>query len=317
LGVSRGDRRVLDGVDIDLQPGQITALIGPNGAGKTTLAAVLSGLITPDEGTMHASGRIASALQTPALARRSVLANMRLAHRWWGTPRSVRDQRSMETLRAVGADHLANRRGDRLSGGELRRVHLARVLALEPNILLLDEPFAGLDPATRADLLYDAASALRSSERTTLIVVHDRAEAWALADTVAVLLDGRIATQGTPTQVFERPPTPAVAEFVGFVGRLAEPGGVRYVRASDARLEPSGDIEAVVQRRIPVEDGVRLQLHADAGDLVAIAPAPGPEVGSLVRVTVNGGVLLPDSGEPGHGKATSSSQPGGEQADRE
>jgi ABC-type multidrug transport system ATPase subunit len=298
LGVSRGDQRVLDGVDIDLQPGQITALIGPNGAGKTTLTAVLAGLIEPDAGSIHSSGRIATALQSPALARRSVMANLRLAHRWWGTPRSVRDGRSMDTLRALGADHLAGRRGDRLSGGELRRVHLARVLALDPDILLLDEPFAGLDAATRADLLYDAASALRSSERTTLIVVHDRAEAWALADSVAVLLDGRIAAQGTPAEVFERPPTAAVAEFVGFVGRLTEAGGVRYLRSTDARLDPDGDIEAVVQRRIPVEDGVRLQLGTPAGGLVAIAPAPGPDVGDTVRVAVTGGVLLPQETQP-------------------
>jgi ABC-type sulfate/molybdate transport systems ATPase subunit len=204
----------------------------------------------------------------------------------------------METLRALGADHLASRRGDRLSGGELRRVHLARVLALDPDILLLDEPFAGLDAATRADLLYDAASALRSSERTTLIVVHDRAEAWALAESVAVLLDGRIAAQGTPSEVFERPPTAAVAEFVGFAGRLVEAGGVRYLRSTDVRLDADGDIEAVVQRRIPVEDGVRLQLATPAGGLVAIAPTPGPDVGDTVRVAVTGGVLLRQDSRP-------------------
>src|SRR3954467_14216276 len=99
-----------------------------------------------------------------------------------------------------------------LSGGEARRVHLARALALKADALLLDEPFAGLDAPARAELLYDAASALRDGRRATLVVVHARAAAWALAARVVVLLEGAVAADGTPADVFGRPPTPAVAE---------------------------------------------------------------------------------------------------------
>ena len=115
---------------------------------------------------------------------------------------------------------LAERHAHTLSGGEARRVHLARVLAVRPDVLLLDEPFAGLDPTARADVLYDLAAILRDADRATCVVVHDRAEAWALADRVLVLLDGRIAAAGPPEQVLDRPPSPAVARFLGFGGEL-------------------------------------------------------------------------------------------------
>ena len=132
------------------------------------------------------------------MARRSVLANLTAALGWWGVPRAQRAQRAREALEAIGAGHLAQRPATALSGGERRRVHLARVLAVRPDVLLLDEPFAGLDPEVRAALLQDAERALRSPERATLVVVHDRAEAWALADRLLILIDGRIVADGPP-----------------------------------------------------------------------------------------------------------------------
>lgn len=116
----------------------------------------------------------------------------------------------------------------------------------------------------------------RRGNRSTLVVVHDRAEAWALADRVVVLLGGGIAAGGTPTDVLETPTTPALARFVGFAGRLQENGGSRYLRPSDVRLDPDGPVEATARRRIPVEDGTRLELETPAGTVVANAPAPGP-----------------------------------------
>ena len=292
VGMALGKTPVLDWVDLDLHEGQVTALIGPNGAGKSTLVRVLSGLSKPQAGTVTHEERIATALQAPALARRSVEANIRLAQRWWGVPRHDRERRCMDSLVALGVDQLASRRGDRLSGGEARRVHLARVLALDPKILLLDEPFAGLDPATRADLLYDTSSVLRSDDRATLVIVHDRAEAWALADRVAVLLDGKIAAEGTPSEIFERPSSAAVAEFVGFVGRQKVDGGIRYLRPADVLVDPNGPVEGTVRRRIPVEEGVRLELETPSGVVVTVMPAPGPEVGATVRVRIVGGTVI-------------------------
>jgi ABC-type proline/glycine betaine transport system ATPase subunit len=166
----------------------------------------------------------------------------------------------------------------------------------DPDILLLDEPFAGLDPATRADLLYDAASALRSPSRATVIVVHDRAEAWALADRVAVMLDGVVAAQGNPASVFNTPPTEAVADFVGFSGRQVDGQSVIRLRPSDVALSEDGRYEATVGRLVPVEDGVRVQLITADGDIVALAHAPGPRPGSKVRFDMTGGVTYSADG---------------------
>ena len=193
----------------------------------------------------------------------------------------------------MGAGELAERPARTLSGGEARRVHLARVLALDAELLLLDEPFAGLDAPTRADLLYDAASALRASTRATLVVAHDRVEAWALADRVAVMFEGRIAAEGAPEEIFGAPPTPEVAAFVGFAGRLEEPDAVRLLRPQDVALDGDGPLRGRVTRLVPVEDGVRVELALDDGRVVALAPAPGPELGAEVSLRLEGGVRFP------------------------
>jgi ABC-type sugar transport system ATPase subunit len=293
IRATRARQEVLHEVDLSLEPGEITAMIGPNGAGKSTLLSVLAGLIAPTAGTIERHGRVAASLQTPALARRSVRSNLRLALRWWRCPRREWDQRTDQALRAINAEHLANRHAGTLSGGEARRVHLARALALRPDVLLLDEPFAGLDPNTRADLLYDASSALRGSGGTTLIVVHDRAEAWALADRVAIMLDGRIVQHGSPADVFERPATQEVAAFVGFSGSIVNSSMLHMYRPADVQLDPDGPLQATVSRAIPVEDGVRLELTLDAGRLIAVVPNPPPRVGDQVRVRVSDGVTVP------------------------
>jgi ABC-type sulfate/molybdate transport systems ATPase subunit len=241
---------------------------------------------------------VAASLQTPALAGRSVRANIRLALRWWKCPRGEWAERTDSALRAIKADQLADRHATTLSGGEARRVHLARALALRSDVLLLDEPFAGLDPSTRADLLYDAESALRSDDRATLIVVHDRAEAWALADRVAIMLDGRIVQHGSPAEVFEHPATAAAAAFVGFTGTLQTEDGTRMYRPADVHIvEDGGGMPGTVRRAVPVEEGVRLELDMAAGTLVVIAPHPAPPVGAQVAVDVGEGILVADRGE--------------------
>jgi ABC-type sulfate/molybdate transport systems ATPase subunit len=293
LRVARVGTEVVAGVDLDLRRGEVVALLGPNGAGKSTLLAALAGLLPPAGGTLERHGRVAAGLQAPALARRSARANVEAALAWWGVPRPERRERALTALNGMGAAALAERPAGGLSGGEARRVHLARALALAPDALLLDEPFAGLDVPTRAELLYDAASALRALDRATLVVVHDRAEAWALADRVAVMLGGRIAADGAPREVLVRPASPEVAEFVGFVGRLERPGEVLLLRPTDVSLAEDGALRAQVAGLVPVEEGVRVELALDAGRLVALAPAPGPPLGAEVGVRVNGGVRFP------------------------
>jgi ABC-type nitrate/sulfonate/bicarbonate transport system ATPase subunit len=293
VAVARAGVEVVGGVDLDLRAGEVVVVIGPNGAGKSTLLAALAGLLPVARGTVERNGRVAAALQAPALANRTARANVEAALQWWGVPRRERGDRALAALQAIGARGLADRPSRALSGGEARRVHLARALALDADVLLLDEPFAGLDAPARAELLYDAASALRDARRATLVVVHDRAEAWALADRVVVLLDGAVAADGPPAAVFGRPPTPAVAAFVGFAGRLEEPGTVRLLRPQDVALDDDGPLRARVTRLVPVEDGVRVELALEHGRLVALAPAPGPAPGAEVGVRLLGGVTFP------------------------
>ena len=294
LTARRGGREVLRGVDLELRAGEVVAILGPNGAGKSTLLAVLAGLLPATCGAMERRARVATALQAGALADRSALANVEAALRWWGVPRAARRHRAEAALAALGAGHLAARRAIALSGGEARRVHLARALALEAGVLLLDEPFSGLDAPARADLLEDAGAALAHPGRAVAVVLHDRAEAWALADRVLVLLGGRPAAAGPTREVLERPATPEVAAFLGFSGRLElQGGGVRMLRPSHAALDPAGDVEATVVRRIPVEEGFRLELALPGGRLHAPAPLDAPGPGDVVRLRLTGGVTFP------------------------
>jgi ABC-type sulfate/molybdate transport systems ATPase subunit len=290
IAVERGRRRVLDDVDLELHGGEVTVLLGPNGAGKSTLLGALAGQVPLAAGRVEAEGRIAAAAQAAAFARRSVLANVELALGWWGVPRAERPGRAAEALEALGVGDLAGRRASTLSGGEARRVHLARVLAVRPDVLLLDEPFAGLDPTARADVLYDLAAILRGAERATCVVVHDRAEAWALADRVIVLLDGRVAASGSPEQVLDRPPSPAVARFLGFSGELRDGDEVLMTRAGQVALDPVGGYRGRIERRIPIEDGVRLEVALPGGRLDCVAGRDAPGVGDPVRLRVDGGV---------------------------
>jgi ABC-type nitrate/sulfonate/bicarbonate transport system ATPase subunit len=294
LTVRRGGAEVLRDIDLELRRGEVTAILGPNGAGKSTLLAALAGLLPLAAGDLECRGRLASAGQVAALARRSVRINVELALAWWGVPRGERRERAARALAALGAEGLAGRRATALSGGEARRVHLARVLAVEPDVMLLDEPFAGLDPSVRSELLYADVDVLRDPRRATCMVVHDRAEAWALADRVLVLLDGRVVAGGAPGEVFERPPTPEVARFLGFDGELADADGLLMLRPGHVSLDPAGPIAARVARRVLVEDAVRLELEpAGGGRLVCHAPLPGPEVGAEVRLRIAGGVRFP------------------------
>lgn len=293
VGVDRGGRAVLDGVDLELCRGEVVALLGPNGAGKTTLVTVLAGIARPDRGRVERAGRVATALQVPAMARRTALANVEAGLAWWGVPRAERRDRALRALATLGMEPLAGNSARTLSGGEARRVHLARVLATEPDALLLDEPFAGLDVSARADLLYETAGVLRTERRATLIVVHDRAEAWALADRVVVLIDGRVAASGPPDEVFRRPPTARAAAFLGFTGRISEPGAILMLRPDDVHLDPTGPLTGRVIRRVPLEEGVRVEVELQSGRLVAGVPLPGPEPGEQVRLRVSGGVRYP------------------------
>lgn len=299
VGAERDGSVVLRGVDLELHRGEVVAVLGPNGAGKSTLVAVLAGLLAPAAGTVERAGTVAAALQAPALAHRTVQANVETALAWWGVPRAERPARATAALERLRAGHLAPRRAATLSGGEARRVHLARAVALEADALLLDEPFAGLDAPTRAELLHDAASALRHPDRATLLVVHDRAEAWALADRLLVLLDGRVAADGRPADVLERPPTLAVADFLGFTGRVRNGDGtLTALRPANVAVDAAGPHTGTVTRRIPEEDHVLCHVDLADGSVVLRTSYPGPAEGEHVRLRIDGGVPFPADAAP-------------------
>lgn len=218
---------VLRGVDLAVGDGEVVAVLGPSGCGKTTLLRLIAGLDAPDAGEISLGGR---ALSGPGVhvdaAERGVgmifqdgalFPFLDAAHNvTFGLPRPERrSERADPWLDLVGIGGLGARRVDELSGGQRQRVALARALAPGPAVLLLDEPFANLDAALRADLRGEVRALLVERGTTAVLVTHDRAEAFALADRVAVMLDGRIAQIGTPEELLDAPVSLAVARVVG------------------------------------------------------------------------------------------------------
>ena len=294
--VRRGKREVVRDVSLTVADGEVLAVLGPNGAGKSTLLEAIGGVI-PARGTIARQGRVATVLQSPGLARRSVVANVDLAQAWWGVARRERRSRSMAALTELRADHLAKRFAGALSGGERRRVHLARGLAVRPDLLLLDEPFAGLDQESHAALVEDSTTAFRGSSAATIVVLHDRADAWALADRVAVLLDGRLVAVGEPEQLLAAPPTAAVARFLGYDGCLQAGDSVTLTRSPHVAIDDAGDLDATVLRVVRREDGARVQLQVPSGTVWAEVRRTGADpvglaVGDVVRARLLGGVTF-------------------------
>lgn len=294
VSVRRGRTEVLHDVGLTVSRGEIVAVVGPNGAGKSTLLDTISDVLPTSSGNLVRHGRVASVMQTPGLARRSARANVELALAWWGVPRPDRRDRAMHALDEMQAGHLADRRATSLSGGERRRVHLARGVAVAPDLLLLDEPFAGLDPSTHTALCDDAASALRTSAGAVVLVVHDRTEAWAMADRLVIMMDGRIVADGEPQHLLESPPSEEVAAFLGYDGVLHEQGSVLRTRGSHVHIDPDGDLVAIVTRVVRDEDGARVDLDTGRGTLKARV-RDIPRAGDSVRVRVVGGARFPQN----------------------
>lgn len=231
LTKTRGTRRVLDAVNLELQPGRVTAILGPSGAGKSTLLRAIAGLEDCDAGTISVSGEALTngrALVRPEhrnigmvfqdfslFPHLSIIENVMFGLRT-GSAASRKD-RAIEMLAQVQLDSRANDYPHMLSGGEQQRVALARALAPAPSTVLLDEAFSGLDKSLRAKLRDIALQAIAAQGAAALMVTHDAEEAMYMADTLALMIDGRIVQSGTPAELYLRPVSAAAAGLLGDV----------------------------------------------------------------------------------------------------
>lgn len=262
LRVVYGRRAVLDVPQVEVREGEVLALIGPNGAGKSTLLRVLGLLEAPTAGTVFYRGqaispagrkgltirrRFASVFQEPLLCDTTVRANAGLGLGLRGRLKTEIAAITQTWLERLGIAHLAGRKVRTLSGGEAQRTSLARAFAIGPEVLLLDEPFAALDPPTRSEFLTLLQELLRAANCTTMFVTHDREEALRLGDRIAVIIDGRVHQVGRPAEVFGRPVSEDVARFVGvetiLEGRVVDDrDGLLTVEVNGARIEALGAI---------------------------------------------------------------------------
>ena len=228
LLVKRGGRTVLDVESLVVEKGEVLAVVGPNGAGKSTLLLTLARLLKPERGEIWFNGKPAAAesalqyrrriglvMQDPLLFDMSVRENVASGLNFRGIPKNESGPRIEKWLELLGISHLAKRRANELSGGEGQRVSLARALVLDPELLLLDEPFSALDSPTRTRLIDDLGRILPENSITTIFITHDLAEARKLGHRLAILLDGKLMQTGTPDEISNRPVNPQVASFLG------------------------------------------------------------------------------------------------------
>lgn len=270
-----GAVKALDGIELELGQGEFLSLLGPSGCGKTTALRLVAGFDRPDAGAIVVEGR--DVTRVPPNKRNmgmvfqaySLFPNMTAAQnvefglRIRGRSRAERAKRVGELLELVGLGHAGDRYPHQLSGGMQQRVALARALAIEPRVLLLDEPLSALDAKVRVQLREEIRRIQLELGITTLYVTHDQEEALSISDQVAVMYRGRIEQVGSPAQMYSAPATPFVAEFIGTMNRLegqvldpeagtVETGGTT-IAVEAARGKPRGARVLVLVRPETVE----------------------------------------------------------------
>lgn len=260
IQVIRGGTILLDISSFLLHEGEILSLIGPNGAGKTTLLQTLSYLLKPFQGEIFFKGRkieanhsvleyrrkLAMVFQEPLLFDTTVFNNVASGLKIRGMKKSEIHDRVMEQLDRFGISHLKDRSAKTLSGGEAQRTSLARAFSIQPKILLLDEPFASLDPPTRDSLLEDLEHILRQTQTAAILATHDRMEALRLSDQIAVMNQGKILQIGFPGEVMNQPVDEFVASFVGvetiLSGKVIKQNGGTFITSIEGHeIEAVGD----------------------------------------------------------------------------
>jgi sulfate transport system ATP-binding protein len=274
-----GDFVALDNVSLEIPDGSLTALLGPSGSGKSTLLRVIAGLEAPDTGTVSLNGRDVSTLPAhrrgvgfvfqhyAAFKHMTVARNIAFGLEIRKRPKKEIKQRVAELIDLVHLEGLGNRYPSQLSGGQRQRMALARALAVEPEVLLLDEPFGALDARVRKDLRAWLRRLHDEVHVTTVIVTHDQEEAMEVADSVVVMQKGRIEQEGAPQELYENPVNRFVMSFVGPVSTL----GDALVRPHDLEIRhsPNGTTRAAtVDRLVHLGFEVRVMLTLDDGEQV-------------------------------------------------
>ena len=275
-----GDFTALDGVSVDVPTGSLTALLGPSGSGKSTLLRVIAGLETPDEGKVVLEGEDVTRVAPQergvgfvfqhyaAFKHMTVWENVAFGLKIRRRPRAEVKQRVSELLELVQLARLGDRYPAQLSGGQRQRMGLARALAVDPKVLLLDEPFGALDARVRKELRLWLRRLHDETHTTTVIVTHDQEEAMEVADCVVVMNAGRIEQTAPPRELYDHPANEFVMSFVGPVNRL----GDTFIRPHDVELllEPNGSTqEAMVHRLVHLGFEVRVELVRDDGEALS------------------------------------------------
>lgn len=314
-GVERwfGETRALANFDLDVESGHLMTLLGPSGSGKTTALRLIAGFDRPDDGTIEIDGVPVAGPSTyiPAEQRRvgmvfqdyalfphlSVQRNV-----GYGVNKGQRTDRVPAVLELVGLTGKAHRMPHELSGGEQQRVALARALAPRPGVILLDEPFSNLDASLRIKVRNEIAEILRRAGTTAVFVTHDQEEALAMSDRIAVMKDGRIEQIGAPLEIYDRPSSRFVADFIGdtniIEGRVEAGSDGRPQITAPGIMQPLADGGAIAGGHAAVAlrpEKIRLAGNGAAFDItvsgiVELANFHGESV--LLRVAVDGGPRL-------------------------
>ncbi|WP_020102122.1 sulfate ABC transporter ATP-binding protein [Mycobacterium sp. 360MFTsu5.1] len=282
-----GDFAALDNIDFDVPEGSLTALLGPSGSGKSTLLRAIAGLDTPDTGTITIKGNDVTGVPPQrrgigfvfqhyaAFKHLTVRENVAFGLKIRKKPKAEIQEKVDSLLEVVGLAGFQTRYPSQLSGGQRQRMALARALAVDPQVLLLDEPFGALDAKVRDDLRTWLRRLHDEVHVTTVLVTHDQAEALDVADRIAVLNKGRIEQVGSPTEVYDSPANPFVMSFLGAVstinGTLVRPHDIRVGRNPDMAISQADDdvaatgvLRAKVDRVVVLGFEVRVELTTAA-----------------------------------------------------
>lgn len=312
LQLTKNGRTVLQIPALRFPSGTTTAVFGPNGSGKTTLLRVIAGLEQPSRGEVRLGGlpvrqdhvprrRIGMAFQTAVFLRGSVRHNLDLALRLREISTPDRQTRIEEATRECGVAHVLDRPARHLSGGEAQRVNLARALALRAPVTLLDEPLAGIDRIARTQLLADLPRLLATFAATTILVTHDREEAFRLADRLVVVIAGEVKAAGVKGSVHAHPPDRETAELLGYT---VLPLYDRLVAIAPGALRPGGGeltFMLAVERVIDMGNHLHVvgTIEDERVDLRLPAGVAPPVEGANLKMHAASHVILPGGGDPG------------------